>query len=246
MKNFAKIIIAILVIFFIAKSCKRSSHSSSSSPTPIAILKGKLKNEQNYSIILEDMDAKNLNTSSEKYLHKYQILKERKDTVLVESTEWYPVTSTYFNKHINDLGMELVTKENGKIHDETVPPGYRGYVGNSHYGEWRHHNGHSFWAFYGRYMFLSQVFNRFNNPYRRDYYDDYQRNYNGRSYYGPNGRKVYGTSSYTGKSSWTSKDQSFKNRVRSQVKISSARRARNASRSSRSTSYRSRSGGFGK
>ena len=87
MKNFAKIIIAILVIFFIAKSCKRSSHSSSSSPTPISILKGKLKNEQNYSIILEDMDAKNLNTSSEKYLHKYQILKERKDTVLVESTD---------------------------------------------------------------------------------------------------------------------------------------------------------------
>lgn len=267
----AKIIIIFIIGFFVLKTCNnRSNRRTSSSTTtlssweksPVDNLIKKLNSEQNFSIILLDMDARD-----GKYYHQYNVLIERPDTILTEETGWENVSDAFFATNVNNMGMEIVSKKDGKVSKQASPAGYNHYIGNEKYGQWRERNGTSFWEFYGQYAFMSSMFNLMAYPARRSYYDDYYRGgyYGSRPYYGPSGRDIYGTKSYTasgsGKSSnWGSKPSSFKQNVRSQVARSSSsstsrsyssgsrysnRNSRSSSRYS-SSSSRSRSGGYGK
>lgn len=264
-KDFIKIIVLLVVIFVIAKACNRSDSPSSSAlsnweKTPVDELVKKLANEQNFTIVLYDMDAEN-----DIYKHQYQVIVEKPDTVTSEITEWFTVSDVFFEQHIDDMGMEIASKKDGKLHKETAPAGYSNYVGNERYGHWVQHDGHSFWEFYGKYRFMTSMFHLATFPVRRTYWDDYRTNYYRKdredSYRGPNGRsgRIYTTRNYTntstGKNSkWGNKSSDFKNKVRSKVSRSasatrakrSSRTSRSSSRSSRNSSYRSRSGGFGK
>ncbi|MPQ48173.1 hypothetical protein GCQ56_14290 [Marinifilum sp. N1E240] len=275
MNTAAKIVIGIIVVFFIAKTCGRDKSSSSSYKTsssqtaktweksPVDDLIKDLNGEQNFSIILFDMDAdENGNT----YRHQYQTIIQRPDTVIESKSDWKNVSETFFSQNINNMGMEIASKKDGKVTKQAVPAGYNHYVGNEKYGRWENRGGTSFWAFYGQYAFMSSMFNMM--TYRRSYWDDYNRGgyYGGsRGYYGPSGSNpVYGTKSYTSsssgsKSKWASKPSTFKDRVRTKVSRSSStsnskfskqrtatKTKRSSSRYSSSRSTRSRSGGFGK
>ncbi|NOU61098.1 hypothetical protein [Marinifilum caeruleilacunae] len=280
MNSTAKVVLGILVMFFIVKTCGSCDSSTSRQQTsssqvaktwkksPVDELIKELNGEQNFSIILFDMDA---NESGSDYRHQYQVLIQKPDTVLEKKTDWKEVDEAFFSQHINDMGMEIATKKDGKLTKQAVPAGYNHYVGNEKYGRWENRGGSSFWAFYGQYAFMSSMFNMM--TYRRSYWDDYNRGgyYGGsRGYYGPNSSNpVYGTKSYTsstsGKSStWGSKPNTFKDRVRTKVSRSSnqssrfsstrskssstvnKRTSRSSSRYKSSRSTRSRSGGFGK
>lgn len=213
--------------------------------------------EQNFSIILYDMDARD-----KKYFHKYNVVIEKADTVLSSiSEDWLEVPPSYFEKNVDNMGMEIASKKDGVLSKTASPAGYNHYVGNSRYGRWQHNSdGSSFWAFYGRYAFMSSMFNMMHSPARRSYYDQYQQGsyYGSRPYYGPsNTNRTYGTQAYTAsqqgkKSNWGAKPSTFKQSVRSQVKRSSTQASSKKSRSSSrygnsSNSSRSRSsGGFGK
>jgi hypothetical protein len=257
----AKIIIVVIIGFFIVKTCNLRNSSSVDPMTsrlenweksPVDDLLGRLSNEQNFSIILRDMDSRNGT-----YYHKYSIIVEHPDTVLSEETDWMKVSDAFFANNIDNMGMEIATKKDGKLSKVASPAGYNHYVGNEKYGHWVDRGGTSFWEFYGRYAFMSSMFNLMTFPVRRDYWYDYRGGYYGsRPYYGPSGRQVYGTKSYTssgsGKSStWSSRSSSFKSQIRSRVSRSpgsgsaQTRRSRSSSRYS-SFSSRSRSGGFGK
>ena len=282
MNTAAKLVLGIIVVFFIAKTCGRERSSTLSSSrndasssqaaknwqkSPVDDLIKELSNEQNFSIILFDMDA---DEAANSYKHQYQVLIERPDTILEKKTSWKVVSDVFFAQHINDMGMEIASKKDGKLTKQAVPAGYNHYVGNEKYGQWVERNGSSFWEFYGKYALFSSVFNMM--TYRRSYWDDYRSGgyYGGsRGYYGPRGTNpVFGTQSYTsnkGKSStWANKSSTFKDRVRSKVSRSAAssnrfsssrnktsnsyskRTSRSSSRYSSSRSTRSRSGGFGK
>ena len=268
----AKIIIIFIIGFFVVKTCsnrsgRRPDRGNTTTinnweKSPIDNLIKRLNNEQNYSIILLDMDARD-----GKYYHQYNVLIERPDTVLTEETGWEKVPDAFFAANVNNMGMEIVSKKNGKVSKQASPAGYNHYIGNEKYGRWTERNGTSFWEFYGQYAFMSSMFNLMTYPAHRSYYNDYYRGgyYGSRPYYGPSGRSVYGTKTYTssgsGKSStWGSKPSSFKQNVRSQVSRSTSasssrsyssssrynnRNSRSSSRYSRSSS-RSRSGGYGK
>jgi hypothetical protein len=223
--------------------------------TPLDKVIQQLSAEKDFSIILFDMDY---DEGAKKYKHKYQTLVPKDDTVLVNTTPWFDVSDIFFEKHVDNMGMEVASKVNGKLNKKASPPGYNHYVGNQRYGRWTQRNGSSFWEFYGQYAFMSSMFGLGHNPIRRSYYDDYRTNYYGsRSYYGPrnNGRNYYGTSSRFNSNrstSWSSKPADFKSRVRSKVKqsasVSKSRISRSSSRysSSSSSGYRSRGGGSGK
>ncbi|ALO14004.1 hypothetical protein L21SP5_00325 [Salinivirga cyanobacteriivorans] len=225
--------------------------------SPVDKLVKQLSNERDFSIILYDM---NYNESSNDYNHQYQVLIPKEDTVLAEITPWYTVSDMFFQKHVDNMGMEIVSKIDGKLNKKAAPPGYNHYVGNERYGRWENRNGNSFWEFYGKYAFMSSMFNMMSHPVQRSYYNDYRNNYYGsRSYYGPtrNGRNYYGTKSRYNQNrqstAWNRKGSTFKSKVRSRVKQSASRsrsafnsrRSRGSSRYS-SSSYRSRGGGFGK
>ncbi len=265
----AKIVIAVIIGFFMLKTCStcRSNRNYSTNSTissweksPVDKLVRSLSNENNFSIILLDMDSR-----SNGYYHQYNVLIEKADTVLSQETEWEKVSEAFFADNINNMGMEVASKKDGKLSKVASPAGYNHYIGNERYGHWTQRNGSSFWEFYGRYAFMSSMFNLMTYPVRRSYYDDYYGGgyYGRRSYYGPSGTNMYGTKSYTstsGKSTtWGSKPSNFKSQVRSQVsRSSSANRSRSYSSSSSysqksrsssrysSSSSRSRSGGFGK
>jgi hypothetical protein len=279
MKNdgLIKIVIAIVVGFILLKTCstvtksKRTTTSSSVAKdwkkSPVDNLIKELSSERNFSIILYDMDVKNQDSRNPDYQHQYQVIKELSDTVIAEDTDWYPVSESFFQQNIDNMGMEIASKNDGVVEKQAAPAGYSNYVGNPKYGQWQQRNGNSFWEFYGRYAFMSSMFNLMTYPARRDYWNDYRNNYRstGRGYYGPSGQTIYGTKSYTSSNSgrntqWGNKSSNFKTNVRNRVSRSSSasssrsysssssynKTTRSSTRSYGSTSYRSRSGGYGK
>ncbi len=203
-------------------------------------------NDQDYTVILADM-----NYEDPTYYHKYQVIVPLTDTTFdTQETEWLTVSPMFFESHKNALGMEVASKTNGVLEKSIAPAGYSQYIGNEKYGRWKERDGGSFWEFYGKYAFMSNMFHLMTYPARYGYYNNYYNSYRGRgAYYGPNG--YYGTSSYSSSNAgrnttWGQKPQSFKDRVNSRVSRSSkTQRSRNSSRYSKS-STRSRSGGFGK
>ena len=171
---------------------------------------------------------------------------------LAQKTEWKPVSERFFNIHANDMGMEIVSKVDGKVTRETSPPGYSNYVGNTRYGNWRtDSSGNSFWAFYGQYAFMSNMIGLMSGPVYRTGYYDYHNNYRGvRPYYG-SGTSTYGTFSPASKKAnpnfhqRVSNNSTFRSRVNNSVSRSTtARNTRSGSRYS-SGSSRSRSSSSG-
>lgn len=150
----------------------------------------------NYSIILHDMEVDG--TFFKTYKHKYEVIKNNEEGLPVSSIgPWKEVDEKYFKANENNLGMTLCYKKDGELEKQVSPPGYQ-YVGDQRYGHWQTHNGNSFWAFYGQYMFMSQMFRMVNRPVYRREYDEYRGGYYGsRGYYGPKtaGSRKYGTNS---------------------------------------------------
>lgn len=238
----------IALMFFGLLSC--SSSGPKYTKTAVDKLITKLSSTPNYSIILADMDYSEAKNS---YQHQYQIIKNVGEEISNETTEWFNVSDIFFDKHKEDLGMEIVSKKDGVLSKKVAPAGYSNYIGNEKYGRWNNSGGSSFWEFYGKYAMLSSMFRMTMYPVSYGMYGGY-RSYRGNSYYGSAGQ-TYGTrGNYTSKTTrWDSKPSTFKSRVRSRVTQSakasktraSNRRSRSSSRYSRS-STRSRSGGFGK
>lgn len=171
------------------------------------------------------------------------------DTLTEDITGWLEVPPTYFQEHVNDMGMIIAMKKNGVLEKKTIPPGYQ-YVGNEKYGRWKEgSDGNRFWEFYGRYAFMSSMFRLATMPIYYSMWNDWHGNYYpyGRRYYGGN---YYGTSGRyarnTAKRSWNSKPTTFKNKVRKRVKLSSNKYKTSRSSSRYGSSSRSRGGGFGK
>lgn len=221
-------------------------NSSAVSEEGLEVFQKQHQDESDYTILLTDMDY-----HDDKYWHKYKMLIDRgigDDGEVrfdsIETADWMRVSPPFFKKYENALGMEISRSTNGIVTNSVAPPGYSGYVGNDRYGEWRtDSHGHSFWHFYGQYMFMRHFFmTGYYGPTRtswRNYDESYRRNR--RDYYGPTG--TFGTGRYTtqgpGKrSTWGNRSESFKSNVRSRVTRSSSRYS--------GSSSRSRSGGFGK
>jgi hypothetical protein len=209
----------------------------------------------NFSIVLLDMDYIE---DKDELKHQYQIIYQpnsNSDTLVSETKEWLTVSAVFFEKHQEDMGMAIASKKDGILDKKTAPSGYNNYIGNEKYGQWeKRSNGSSFWSFYGKYMFMSSMFNLALMPARYSYWNDYRSNYypHGTSYYGRyNGNSSYGTNSAHTRSSnsnsrWQNKSSSFKQKVRNNVKASKSRLNRSSNRYSNSGSMRSRGGGFGK
>lgn len=236
----------------------------------------------NYSVILADMDYKE---AEDKYYHKYRVLLPQKAATLTEAQKqdsisgksdvkvvdmpMQEVTALEFEEHIEDLGMTILSKVDGKLSRESEPAGYSHYVGNRQYGSWHSDSSGSFWVFYGRYRFLSDMFYGPSWRYGRNDYNDYRDNYrNRRSYYGKENK--YGTGHKANRgNSWQGRDKSFKSQVRNKVSrsagemrsrgynssrsyaknktnSSNTKTSRSGSRYSSTSSSRSRSSGFGK
>lgn len=264
-----KIIIGVIVLIFCIQTCsKRGSNSSSSSSgqkyveSPVDKLIKGMSTEQNFTIVLYDMDY---TEGDNIYRHQYDVIRDVNDSVVSERTVWYPVTDQFFQANIENMGMEIASKIDGKVSKVASPAGHSNYVGNEKYGHWEQRNGGSFWAFYGRYAFMSSMFRMATYPVQRSSWNSYRSDYygQGRPYYGSssNGRNMYGTNSNYSKSNssskWNSKPATFKSSVRSKVSQSSAKSrtaatkqttkqtTRSSSRYSGS-STRSRGGGSGK
>lgn len=232
MKPFVFQAIFILSILFIF------SLSQCSSPEPpLDKMKKDLASATSYSIILEDMREEGM--FSKTYYHQYRVIRDNDSRV----TGWEEVPKKFYEENKNYLGMTLASKVEG-VEDSTVsPPGYN-YVGNQQYGHWVNDGrGGSFWEFYGKYAFFSSLFGGWYRPiYRTDYSNYGQYRSQRKPYFGKNNEFGSGGSivkqkkpdfyqRHMGKAS-TSRT-SFSDKVSQRVGRSR-------------TTYRGRSGGFGK
>lgn len=215
--------------------------------------------DEDYSIVLNDMNIVE-NSGIKKYQHKYNLLHVVRDSLVVDSLKWQTVNRSFFEKHENDLGMEIISNHNGKLSRVAQPVGFGWAIGNEKYGSWEEvkkdstaitntttntgsqrqwrSNGTGFFFWY--WMLRRPAYQSSYNNYRTA-------NANNRPYYGstPNGNTQYGTrSAYEKKSR-----PSFFSRKKTSPAWSShatEKTRRSTSRYKSSSSTRSRSGGFGK
>jgi hypothetical protein len=134
------------------------------------------------------------------YFHTYLVTE---DATLTES-DWQRVDETTFERHVDDLGMDLVSKPYGAFEDEKIvnpTPAGLAFVGNPRYGEWQTDDrGMSFWGWYGAYRLFSDLLGARGLPYhyRRDEWDSWSTGHRGQPYYGEDKdkRERYGTGGY--------------------------------------------------
>lgn len=213
--SFSAFLLLALAVVVVVDSC--TSAEAKYMPFPADKIAQSMDSVKNFSIILYDMNAKD-----GKYYHKYKVIQQTAEipaassldsTALADSTtssadlgivekttDWKEVSPSDFDYHSSNMGMEIMSKKEGDLTKVAAPPGYSQYVGNSRYGQWKTNpdTGNSFWAFYGRYMFLNSMFNLM-SPVRYGGYSSYYGGYYGRRpYYGAvnsSGKYRYGTGS---------------------------------------------------
>ncbi len=252
----------LLIALWALQACSSSDDFTKSR---VDILARDMGKKENFTIILYDMDVEGSFFST--YKHRYKIITNKEVekttgdstyTMLLpeeQLTDWYEVSETEFDRHVNDMGMEIASKTDGKLSKQTAPPGYSNYVGNERYGQWQQgSDGRSFWHFYGQYAFMSSMMGLIAGPIYRQPYTNYHSNYRntGKSYYGraANGQALYGTrSAAVSKSNpsfysrYNSKGE-FRNKVNNSVSRSSSSTSRyggNSQNSNRSRTSRSQS-----
>ena len=150
-------------------------------------------------------------TLSADYFHKYLVTQNGETT----ETDWQKVDETMFENHVDDLGMDIVTKPFGAFEDEKITnptPAGLAFVGNPQYGRWQTDDrGTSFWAWYGAYRLFGDLLGARGQPYsyRRDEWETWSTRYRGQPYYGEDKdkRERYGTGGYVVGSSnrWASR-----------------------------------------
>ena len=208
------------------------------------------KDTPEYSIVLEDMkqDGNFVKTPYQQYrVYFLQDLPGEEPKFRTHETGWIQVSEETYKKYEGALGMTIAMKTSkGEESTTPQPTGYQ-YVGNPQYGQWRtNSSGDSFWEFYGKYAFISSVFDVFESPFKRKYYNNYHNNYykNRVPYYGRN--KQYGTAgSYTRKTkpNFYQRAQTREARSKTKFRDKVAKRTygRSVTRSSTSTTSKSRS-----
>lgn len=225
MKNF----LILLSISALLYSCSSNETTGTFPPDseitdPLDSIISTLQNDNVFEIVLKE--------SNYNHQHKYQIITE-KDTTdpltnekfitpAFNETPWLYVTTSFYNKNINNTGMTIASKDStGVITKVESPPGYSRYVGHHHYGYWSR----GLWCFLPRYGSLNSRFNTTSNPIYRADYHDYKTNYQ-------NKKSYYGTTS-TGTPKYGSQSMGAKNKINSGSRLGGG-------------SFRSSGGGFGK
>ncbi|MBI3142978.1 MAG: DUF4178 domain-containing protein [Bacteroidetes bacterium] len=234
-------------IVMAATRCGSPAQVNLQQTPPIQSIAEQYGTHENFSIILHDMDEQPTGWSTQ-YRHKYMVVatKSAESEPEISYSDWVEVDRDYYREHQDNLGMELMAKNQEGVQTVAAPPGYSSYVGDERYGEWQtSSSGETFWSFYGKYMMFSTVFDLVTRPIYRGYYDNYRGAYYGRNpYYGTDGRggSIYGTNStYT-----QAQKPDFFERRQQRSRSFDSRSSRGSSRYSGGSSFRSRSGGFGK
>lgn len=150
-------------------------------------------------VILYDMDVR-----EGVCFNKYKVITNIDDPYKIKRvvTPWKKVSKKDFLKNYQNLGMELASKhkdEKGKITTLKIPSpaGYSNYIGNPKYGQWQTYNEKTSWSFYGKYMFLSMMFDLEAYPAYKNSYITYRKNCKRHQvYYGETkSNPTYGTGS---------------------------------------------------
>lgn len=208
-----------------------------------------------FSIVLDDMkiteEANLIN-----HLHKYKVLEVKDDSLHVISKGWESVSKDFFKNHQNDLGMEIVSRHNGKLSNIAQPIGFGWAIGNENHGEWEEVSSdstkansktHRRWRTHSTSPFFWYWLGTRRSTYRSDYngYNSY--NSKGQSYYGKN--NTTNAYSYGTRSDYQKETRSsfFSRRKQNSTSWNNLNKTtRSSSRYNSSSKTRSRSGGIGK
>ena len=121
-------IFSLILLLLIATSCGGSGEKFTKNPVDDIVRD--MPTGRVFSIILYDMNVEG--NFFEEYYHKYRIIEEiTPDEPEERITDWYQVSERVFNQHVDDMGMELISRgTEGEVVKTVSPPGYNNYVGN--------------------------------------------------------------------------------------------------------------------
>jgi hypothetical protein len=133
-------------------------------------------------------------TVKERFYHRYEYVEGESR----RQGEWEEVDDALFERHVDDLGMDIVAKPYGTYEDEALreamPPGMA-FVGNPKYGRWEDDGrGGRRWSWIEGYLFYRLMFGG-NHYYHYGAWNSWHGGYRGRSPYygGASGSTLYGT-----------------------------------------------------
>ncbi len=102
---------------------------------PIGLLIEQQKVAPQFTLLLYDMEKTGVFSKS--YKQRFRVIKQEAGRVVAKDTEWFPVSSSQYNQHESNIGMEVAAKDTaGNIKRVVGPPGYTNYIGNPQYGFW--------------------------------------------------------------------------------------------------------------
>ena len=164
--------IFILLVAIVLQGCGGTAVQSN----PVKEMKQQFNSKKAYTILLEDMDL-----SGEQYKHKYKLLEVLPDQkVDVSITDWKNISDDFYNYHQDDLGMELLSKnEANKLNNLVSPPGFTNFIGNEKYGSWSESDVDSLsqWKFNATYAHLERDLGVKGLPIYRTEYQTYRDKY---------------------------------------------------------------------
>lgn len=246
----------IISILFISCSSSDKEVKTITIEPSQAILKSIASND--FSIVLDDMkidETENLIV----HKHKYKVLELKNDSLHSTDKDWSVVNQSFFLNHKNDLGMEILSRHNGKVSTLAQPVGYGWAIGNSAHGEWEETStdststkshgtsSHGRWRTHSSSPFFWLWLGSRRSFFRNDYNNYRTYNTTGRSYYGQNSNNTYthGTRSSYQKQS---RPSFFARKSQNSTSWNNLekRTSRSSSRYKSGSSTRSRSGGTGK
>jgi len=173
-----------------ADELKTSAASLPKQAADLETLSGQLYDS--WDKILVDMEVRGFGSSRD-YDQKIRTVRTHDGTSTSEE-QWVSVTPSTYDAMRNDLGMAIEQKPAGKFDseaDHVAQPAGFAYIaspsqGSNQYGYWDHHDGRSFWVFYGQYALLRDLlFNRSYRPLETREWESYRTERSqGHTYYG--------------------------------------------------------------
>ncbi|WP_452600949.1 hypothetical protein [Pontimicrobium sp. MEBiC06410] len=248
------LLVTLPLILFSCGNTEKQSKQVAQEPSEI-IRKSIPTND--FSLVLDDMSINEENNVLD-HRHKYKVLELKGDSLHTTTKGWQSVNKTFFQKHQNDLGMEIISRHNGKTSFTAQPVGFGWAIGNEKHGEWEEtskdstktnsSNSHRRWRTHSTSPFFWYWLGTRRSVYRNDYNSYRTYNSSGQSYYGRNASNnsyAYGTRSDYQKKTRPS-FFSRKTQNSSRWNNLNKKTSRSSSRYSSGSSTRSRSGGIGK
>jgi len=119
-KTFTWVVVIFILIIAVSR-CGGGGSSKEFKKSPLDVLVRDLPRDEVFSIVLNDMDVEG--NFSKTYFHQYEIITgSTPESISSETTSFLEVSEDFFNANINNMGMEVASRDStGRLTKDVAP-----------------------------------------------------------------------------------------------------------------------------